>query len=352
VDPGSWLGIHSGWRAGDETLGLMRTAWMITLGLLMLGCPGSDSGAGGEAGTASGIDGSGGIATTRGDSAGTSAGTVGADGSASGGESDSGSAVPTGSSGGVATDTAADSGGAETGATECVESLCDGDVWACGDCIDNDGDGLIDTLDTDCFGPCDNNESGWSGEIPGQDQKCKQDCYFDENSGAGNDECTWTHECDPLEPSVLTDPNCTYDPDAGIAGTQMSCAEAFKMQSETCLDVCLPLVPNGCDCFGCCEVGYGDGESISVYLGTENDDGDGTCNLDNLLDPVACAVCTQVPGCFNPCVEEECELCFAGELPEDCDEPGCPPGIQSCMETADCPMGLNCLTGCCFPQPG
>ena len=46
-----------------------------------------------------------------------------------------------------------------------------------------------------------------------------------------------------------------------------------------CLDFCAPLVPNGCDCFGCCEV-----QGEFIYLGSSPD-----CSMDNLD---ACNNCT------------------------------------------------------------
>jgi hypothetical protein len=282
--------------------------------------------------------------------------------------SEAGSATATGSDDadassddGVATDAtdtgteastgeAVDDGGGEP--PPCQITACAGKIWECGDCIDNDGDGLVDMADPDCWGPCDNNEAGWKGEIPGQNQApCKMDCYFDGDSGAGNDDCYWSHACDPLEPSP---DKCTYDPNANIPGTKMDCAEASAMQSEQCDDYCGPLVPNGCDCFGCCEVLVGN-ETHVVYLGTEDGGGNGTCNLDVVTDPELCAPCTVVPGCFNECSPEDCEVCIGQvELPEGCEEASCPQGQQPCnpmLGNADCPESQACITGCCTPEP-
>jgi hypothetical protein len=93
----------------------------------------------------------------------------------------------------------------------------------------------------------------------------------------------------------------------------------------------------------------------TVYIGTENDDGDGTCSKETVDDPILCEDCTQVPGCFNEC--GECELCFGEtELPPECEEPECPPGVDPCtvdpLGGDDCPDGYYCLTGCCVPEPG
>jgi hypothetical protein len=106
--------------------------------------------------------------------------------------------------------------------------------------------------------------------------------------------------------------------------------------SPECLDFCVPLVPNGCDCFGCCEI---DGQF--VYLdGAE-------CSLDNLD---ACESCTFFENCNNPCEAEECEVCFGmdpEDLPPECVEPSCPNDLTPCFDESDCSEGQFCQTGCC-----
>ena len=80
---------------------------------------------------------------------------------------------------------AADAGGDAAG---CVPVACQGHSYACGDCIDNDMDGHSDSADPDCVGPCDNNESGFFLNIPGGGAApCRLDCYFDQDTGSGND---------------------------------------------------------------------------------------------------------------------------------------------------------------------
>jgi hypothetical protein len=231
----------------------------------------------------------------------------------------------------------------------CVPATCNGQIYLCGNCIDDDGDCGVDSLDSDCWGPCHNNESGWSGEVPGQQNQSEctaMDCYFDQNSGSGNDGCYWSHGCDPLQPT-----GCVFDPATNIPGTSSSCEELQMMQSMVCLDYCGPLVPNGCDCFGCCEVQTALGLE-TVYLGTYDDAGNGTCNLGVVDDPVACDRCTQVEACLNTC--EMCELCIGQEeLPPECEEQECPPPLLTCgLPGQDpCPEGQACVTGCCVPNP-
>jgi hypothetical protein len=326
---------------------------LVVLGcalVLGFGCSGkpSDDGGGGTDGATDGPTTSAGPSSTTTPDDSSSA--EGSATSSSDESTDSGTSSEPGDSSGESTgeNASADDGGPKP----CVITSCQGKIWECGDCVDNDGDGLIDAGDPDCWGPCDNNEAGWKGEIPGQNQApCKMDCYFDGDSGAGNDDCYWSHACDPLEPSP---DKCTYNPNANIPGTGMNCAQASAMQSDVCDEYCGPLTPNGCDCFGCCEVHVGN-EIHVVYLGTEDSGGNGTCNLDDVADPDLCAPCTIVPGCFNDCTPEDCELCIGQvELPEGCEEAKCPEGLQSCdpaLNSSDCPEGMVCITGCCNPVP-
>ena len=80
----------------------------------------------------------------------------------------------------------------------------------CSDGIDNDGDGLIDSADPECTGPADNDESSFATGIPGDNMDaCKQDCFFDGNSGMGDDGCQWQLECDPRS----TNTRCPLQPE-------------------------------------------------------------------------------------------------------------------------------------------
>src|SRR5262249_27400549 len=108
----------------------------------------------------------------------------------------------------------------------CTVRACAGKVYECGDCLDNDGDCKIDSNDPECLGACQNNESGFKGDIPGQNSApCKADCYFDNDTGSGNDDCYWTHECDPHEVASAYDPEgdkCQYNPNAKTPGSNGS----------------------------------------------------------------------------------------------------------------------------------
>jgi len=235
----------------------------------------------------------------------------------------------------------------------CHVTPCSGHTLQCGDCVDNDGEGGIDSDDRECLGPCDNTEgpelnADVGGETGGP---CKADCYFDFGNGPGNDDCHWDHRCDPLSVAPDYPPegeDCAFEPGM-VGGTD--CPDA---QSDLCLDFCMPLTPNGCDCFGCCNF---EGVDHSVWIQHLGSDGEGTCTFDGVNDPVLCPPCTQVEACFNPC--DECELCLGREeLPPGCDpdegSARCPDGGQPCgLEgDADCPMYSFCITGCCQEAPG
>jgi hypothetical protein len=283
---------------------------------------------------------------------------------------------------------ASGSGGAGAGAssgsgavappTEIV--TCQGKTYECGDLIDNDGDGLLDSQDPDCLGPCDNTEDSYYGGIPGQaGPACTVDCYFDQDSGAGNDNCYWNHQCDPnsvppnYHPESINGAACAHDESANTPGAQgRSCDDLYNTQSPFCHDFCGPLTPNGCDCFGCCELPAGSGSY--VWLGSDSDGtGTGSCSRSGIDDPSKCEPCLPVAACLNTC--GRCELCLGKTtLPDDCFGPDggmgtgssgaggssggtgggtgggqCPPDLQPCglPDQEACPQYFYCITGCC-----
>ena len=273
------------------------------------------------------------------------------------------------------------------GTAVCYITPCQGHVYQCGDCTDNDGDGLIDSFDPDCLGACQNNEAGFFGNIPGQNNApCKSDCYWDQDTGSGNDGCNWSHKCDPKEQggtgfaaSTAPEIGCNYDPNAKVSGAtvpsgQKDCEYLAAHQTQTCQNICGALTPNGCDCFGCCEDPNRTGQF--VYAGSVNAGGTPTCKSDatTLADPTLCKPCTPVladSGCYKKC--DHCELCFGKTtLPLDCyasipDMSGqtpstdlagqppppppqlCQPGQQACGLPGQlpCTPGEYCISGCC-----
>jgi cysteine-rich repeat protein len=202
---------------------------------------------------------------------------------------------------------------------------CGDSIYECGDGVDNDNDGKTDMADSNCTSPCDDDENSLL-TLPGQDGDCEKDCFW--NNGA--DACSWNLTCDPDSPGA--DIGCEYDPAGGQCNFE---------QTQECVDSCLPLVPNACDCFGCCQV-----DGLFIYL-----DSNPECSMDNLG---ACNTCTYFYGCTNDCIKDDCELCFGetiDELPMGCAEPSCDVGTP-CGEQSDCNDGDFCQTGCCVPIQG
>jgi hypothetical protein len=232
--------------------------------------------------------------------------------------------------------------------------MCLAHIYSCGDGVDNDGDGLVDSDDPECTGACDNDEDHLGTSIPGQPgAPCLVDCAFDLDSGSGNDDCFWNHRCDPFEappgyyPDTTAGPACAYDPAATTAGTLATCAELATTQSAACKDTCGRLTPNGCDCFGCCELPSGSGNF--VWLDSMSIDFELSCSVADALDPAKCHPCTPVPGCLNPC--DPCEICLGKpSLPMACAEQDCA-GRQACglPGQACCTEDTYCVTGCCQP---
>jgi hypothetical protein len=224
--------------------------------------------------------------------------------------------------------------------------LPDGTKPQCADCIDNDGDGKADWQDPECAGPLDNDEKTFGTGIAGDNMDaCKQDCFFDGNSGQGDDKCEWNLKCDPAGPGGAA---CPYDPNF------KNCPAT---QSAVCKQFCAKLTPNGCDCFGCCAVNLPDGSVKNVTLSS-------TCSLADINDPTKCKACTPNAGCNNPC--DRCELCIGKtQVPADCGGAAADSGTPSdggsssgggsntctdgipCNEATPCKDGLYCLTGCC-----
>lgn len=255
---------------------------------------------------------------------------------------------------------AGDAGGAagSAGAAACVVAHCGNrpEPYRCGNCLDDDGDGAVDAADGQCLGPCDDSEDSYLLDLPGDSgAPCRQDCYFDQNAGPGNDGCYWSHACDPLSigpdypPSG--DDRCEFDANANVPGAGASCADLLVTQANQCLETCGPLTPNGCDCFGCCELPAGTGSH--VFIGSTRG-GQGSCREDTLDDPAACQRCSPVSGCFNPC--DACEVCAGRPEPiASCPDAlgQCDPGQAACGRAgqAACAPGEYCITGCCIVEP-
>jgi hypothetical protein len=228
---------------------------------------------------------------------------------------------------------------------QCVPTTCAGVTRMCGDCIDNDGDGLIDDRDPTCLGPCDNDEGRLTLEVPQEAAGCQQDCFFDSNSGQGDDGCRWDVECYNGSGGNA----CPFNP--GIVGS-FQCPNS---QNGMCINNCLPLTPNGCDCFGCCLLP----NAPQPVLISSRPGGQGmaSCELFLVTDPNQCMPCDLQMSCFNNCDASTCELCVGQtqqDLPPQCGGvQSCPAGRNRCGFPGQpaCPGGEACITGCCYPSP-
>jgi len=232
-------------------------------------------------------------------------------------------------------------------------AACGGDTLACGDTLDNDADLLVDSEDPDCLGPCDNSESGYDPALVGVTYACNLDCFWDGGSGPGDDDCYWSHNCDPLEsaPNYDPDSSCSYDSGVSIPGTASTCAQLDADQSAMCDATCGPLVPNGCDCFGCCEVVAGSGDY--AWLASLDGSLAANCTAANANDPTKCRPCTPVTACLNPC--DSCEVCIGTSTlaPECGGTQACTGGSTPCGRSGQtlCEDNEYCITGCCQPLP-
>ena len=240
------------------------------------------------------------------------------------------------------------SGGTTIGGTTATE-LCGDAGCTCSNGNDDDGDGLIDGFDPECTGAFDNDEGSFATGIPGDNRDPKwQDCFFDGNSGAGDDGCRYHTDC-------LTGDKAATDRDCKL--------------TDACIKFCAPLTPNGCDCFGCCTVQLPGGGSADILTGSD-------CSLDKAGDADACPPCTKSAQCGNTC--GRCELCpgkTVADLPDDCGATGggggttstggttgtggsgnpgytCDNGEQVCGSgRPGCALGYYCSLGCCLPSP-
>jgi len=256
--------------------------------------------------------------------------------------------------------------------TEIAE--CQGQIYECGDLIDNDKDGLLDSVDPDCLGPCDNTEDSYFPDLPSNtNNSCKLDCYWDAGDGSGDDDCYWSHECDTnnVDPNYYPTPwvgdNCEYIGEVtNINPPGQTCGALYTTQSAECLGFCGPLTPNGCDCFGCCELPAQSGSYI--FVGSVGANEDTVCTIAEAGNPDVCHPCRPVAACLNDC--DPCEVCVGQPEPgPECDPGGeggngaggggggggeqCADGVQPCGLSGQdpCPGGYFCITGCCIGIP-
>jgi hypothetical protein len=205
--------------------------------------------------------------------------------------------------------------------------LCGDAPCQCNNGIDDDGDGTLDGFDVECTGAIDDDESTFATGIPGDNRDPKwQDCFFDGNSGGGDDGCRYPTECLTGELS-LSDEACAV--------------------TQSCRDNCQPRTPNGCDCFGCCAIALPGGGRTDVLLVE-------TCSAEKIGDVDACPPCVPSPECAEPPVDPNPGDPDAGN--PDPNDPGTPDADDpnscgdrtACEEASDCQIGEFCAQGCCL----
>jgi len=293
------------------TTSLMRSLCLFAV-LLAIGCGDDDRAASGSGGSAASSAGSGAV---------------------------SGSGATGGVGGGLSTDA-----GVPFATNDAGQVLCGATTCKCHNGLDDDGDGLVDGADPECTGPYDDDETSFATGIPGDNIDDCQDCFFDGNSGQGNDGCAYPTEClYGSEPSSPGNSDCN------------DCAV-----TEQCVDYCKARTPNGCDCFGCCGVRTATGETVNVVLVA-------TCSVDDVADETKCPRCVPTTNdCINEC--GRCELCpgkTVADLPIDCyatppdaavpdsgtpvyPPQSCDDGLVACDVTHPCPANFYCQQGCCL----
>jgi hypothetical protein len=211
----------------------------------------------------------------------------------------------------------------------------------CNNCVDDDGDTLIDGFDPECTGPLDDREDSFATGIPGDNiDKKKQDCFFDGNSGGGDDKCAYSTCC--LFPEGTECP-------AEFGGPDFD--ESECVVSQECINNCAPLTPVGCDCFGCCTIC----NDVGCFDVATNPIVSPDCTADVADDPTKCAPCVKSEQCGgDDCTEFECVLCpgqTEEDLPPECGgENECENDYTPCDTSDDCNIGESCLTNCCIPQ--
>jgi hypothetical protein len=240
----------------------------------------------------------------------------------------------------------------------------------CSDCIDNDMDGKIDGFDPECSGPYDDREDSFATGIPGDNiDATMQDCFFDGNSGAGNDGCN-QHVCCLLQAGGATvNTNDDQTECARLApnanASKYVRAECYQPFGSTpvpskCQMNCGPLAPPGCDCFGCCTVCNASGcrdillnTAVSPNCDQTNVTDPGPDGVDNTGDE-PCKRCVKNMDCGNPECDggdgSSCILCPGQDpstLPPSCNGNMCPPDIMACDAMGACPPNTYCSNGCC-----
>jgi hypothetical protein len=218
---------------------------------------------------------------------------------------------------------------------------CSPEDTQCNNCIDDDGDTLVDGDDPECTGALDDDEGSFATGIPGDNiDEDKQDCFFDGNSGSGDDGCSLATCC-------LLEGDCP--PEIDEQGTFDRATDCDPV-SERCIAGCAPLAPPGCDCFGCCTICDPVSDECSDVLVNPAVSPD--CALEYINDPELCRPCLKDTDCTGgECDPALCILCpgqTVEDLPDDCNQMNaCPDNGSPCDTSGDCNEFEYCSNSCC-----
>jgi hypothetical protein len=154
----------------------------------------------------------------------------------------------------------------------------------------------------------------------------KQDCFFDGDSGQGNDGCS-IHVC-----CITT--GCADDKFDPVRDCEAS---------DRCKENCGSITPPGCDCLGCCTLCQ-DGSCFEVVISPE-------CTEEELDNPLKCTPCNKLDDCGPPdcSLPDDCFVCPGEDLPANCVAQECDEGQEACNVDNPCPDDKWCSQGCCLP---
>ena len=158
----------------------------------------------------------------------------------------------------------------------------------CNDGIDNNVNGLVDLTDWYCKSADDNDESSFHSSVAGDDLNTPAalDCWFDTNSGSGDDGCS-IHACCDIDGACPAD----------LLPAQFNANQCTP--SGACVANCAPQTKPGCDCFGCCEICTPQNGCLNVFV---NPVVSPACTIETLGDPASCRRCVQNAACLVPYV--------------------------------------------------
>ena len=226
--------------------------------------------------------------------------------------------------------------------------------------------------DEHCIGACSNNESGFNGNIAGQNNApCKMDCYFDRRHGrrqrrlllephaATRTSRSWRRAAPTIPTQVPGQQELRRLPDHAVrpvrwehelhaVATGATADRWFRTaataSAAACSRSCLPR-----------QNVNGTMMKVGVYLGSSSRRKPRQLHLDVILagNPTRSSVTSACRSRPASTPATTASSASASRLPPDCTEQSCPTGVQKCGLPGQqpCPDGQYCVTGCCAVNP-